>query len=214
MYPMFMIPFHTKTQQDKLLSLSNENKRIPFMETLFGFLKSMGYTEQVPLCTTDTLATMNQLSNVMDGEWRAVYYYKDVVPFLKDKMFEKGHFLILYDNEQDSIFVLVKLLDGNIKHLYVPKRKSIPSTHTPLYLFQTKKKLSAPKQKSTKTVQMFQKESKQDILTFSKNPTVKNYRLFARKYHPDKLVRENKSVRQLGQTVFKKIGKIHQKASR
>lgn len=210
----FLIPFHTKKQQDKLLSIANEYKRIPFMETLFGFLKSMDYIKEVPFCTTDTLATIDQLSYLMDGEWRAVYYYKDVVPFLEDEMFEKGHFLILYDNEQESIFVLVKLLDGSVKHLYVPKRKSIPFAHTPLYLFETKKKLSAPKQKSTKTVQMFQKESKQDLLTFSKNPTVKNYRLFARKYHPDKLVRENKSVRQLGQTVFKKIGKIHQKSSR
>lgn len=205
-----MIPFHTKNQQEKLLSLSNENKRIPFMENLFRFLKNLEYINEVPLCTTDTLATMNQLSILMDGEWRAVYYYKDVVPFLEDELFQKGHFLILYDNEQDSIFVLVKLLDGSVKHLYVPKGKSIPSTQTPLYLFQTNKKLSKP----TKTVQTFQKESKQDLLTFSKNPTVKNYRLFARKYHPDKLVRQNKSIRQLGQTVFKKIGKIHQKASR
>ena len=209
-----MIPFHTKKQQEKLLSLSNDNKRIPFMENLFRFLKNLEYINEVPLCTTDTLATMNQLSILMDGEWRAVYYYKDVVPFLEDELFQKGHFLILYDNEQDSIFVLVKLLDGSVKHLYVPKGKSIPSTQTPLYLFQTNKKLSKPTVKATKTVQTFQKESKQDLLTFTKNPTVKNYRLFARKYHPDKLVRQNKSIRQLGQTVFKKIGKIHQKASR
>ena len=209
-----MIPFYTKKQQEKLLSLSNDNKRIPFMENLFRFLKNLEYINEVPLCTTDTLATMNQLSILMDGEWRAVYYYKDVVPFLEDELFQKGHFIILYDNEQDSIFVLVKLLDGSVKHLYVPKGKSIPSTQTPLYLFQTNKKLSKPTVKATKTVQTFQKESKQDLLTFSKNPTVKNYRLFARKYHPDKLVRQNKSIRQLGQTVFKKIGKIHQKASR
>ena len=218
MAPTFAIPFYNKTQQKRLLDLDSEYERIPFMEKLFQFLKNIDYIDRIPFCTTDTLATMNQLSTLMDGEWRAVYYYKDVVPFLEHESFQKGHFLILYDNEQNSIFVLVKLLDGSVKHLYVPKRKSIPFTHTPLYLFQTKKKLIPPKPsttpKPTKTVQMFQKESKQDLFTFSKNPTVKNYRLFARKYHPDKLVRENKSIRQLGQTVFKKIGKIHQKASR
>ena len=82
MSPIFMIPFRTKKQQEQLLSLGNERERIPFMEKLFHFLKNLEYMNEVPLCTTDTLATMNQLSILMDGEWRGRDHYQEVIPFL------------------------------------------------------------------------------------------------------------------------------------
>ena len=56
-----MIPFYTKKQQEKLLSLSNDNKRIPFMETLFRFLKNLEYINEF-LYVHRYSATMNQLS--------------------------------------------------------------------------------------------------------------------------------------------------------
>ena len=70
MAPTFAIPFYNKTQQKRLLDLDSEYERIPFMEKLFQFLKDIDYIDRIPFCTTDTLATMNQLSTSSSSEFR------------------------------------------------------------------------------------------------------------------------------------------------